>query len=342
MTRVPAVCALALIVLVASQRSSIVRAHDPVPATPTFARDIRPLLAAHCTACHVDGGSAPMPLTTAEELRPWARAIRAQVLTRRMPKWHAARGYGAFLNDATLTPYEQAVFTGWLDAGMPDGIPRAAAVSRGATGFPRGSPEDARIHVAVPPLGDVGRAASSRHTWIRGWAFAPGDPLITAAVISVDGVTIGAWVAGDRPVSLPPGTALRSGHRIRVDVRRRPMAPKERLYVPRRSVLTLLSASLPPARRAWTEQVACGTTRSGASAELLAVRPLLDREEARVSVARPGAPGSLVGWFRDFDPLYPRVYWLVRPIDMALDTRLISDGPCRIELMLANAVTARR
>ena len=42
-----------------------------------------------------------MPLTTYDEVRPWARAIKDQILTRRMPQWFAAHGYGAIF-DHTL------------------------------------------------------------------------------------------------------------------------------------------------------------------------------------------------------------------------------------------------
>ena len=283
-----------------------------------------------------------MPLTTSEEVRPWARAIREQVLTRRMPKWHAARGYGAFLNDPTLTPYEQAVFVAWIDAGMPEGAPRGAAASRAATGFGRDPDDPGAIRVVVPARADVGRTAGSRDVWITGWAFAPGDPLITAAVVSVDGVPVAAWVAGDRPTRLPAGLGFRGGARIRVDVRRRAAAALERPFVARQSVLTLLAASGTRLRRAWTEQVACGAPRSGPPADLLAVRPLLDRAEARLSLSRPGAPAAILGWFREFDPLYPRTYWLVRPIEMGPETRLAADGPCRVELTLAPAATAHR
>ena len=78
------------------------------------------------------GGSAPMPLTTYEDVRPWARAIKEQVLTRRMPKWHAARGFGAFSNDPTLTPLEMALITSWVDGGLPRGD--GAKGAKGATG----------------------------------------------------------------------------------------------------------------------------------------------------------------------------------------------------------------
>jgi hypothetical protein len=343
--RVPFAAAFALILLAGAQRAqwtATVLAHDPVPTTPTFAGEIRGVLAARCAACHAAGGSAPMPLTTVEEIRPWARGIREQVLTRRMPKWHAARGYGAFVNDATLTPYEQALIVAWLDAGLPEGTPRGSIVSGPPAAFGRGSDDTGAIRVVIPPRGDVGRTAGSADVWITGWAFAPGDPLITAAVVSVNGTPIGAWVAGDLPTRLPAGLGFRSGVRIRVDVRRRTAAAQEQPFEPRRSVLTLLTGAGLTLQRAWTEQVACGAPRSGPPAHLLAVRPLLDRAEARLSVSRPGAAAAIVGWFREFDPLYPRTYWLVRPIEMGPETRFAADGPCRVELTLAPAAIARR
>ncbi len=58
-----------------------------------------------------------MPFTSYEGARPWARAIREEVLSRRMPKWHAARGYGQFANDRSLTPFEIALVVAWVDGG---------------------------------------------------------------------------------------------------------------------------------------------------------------------------------------------------------------------------------
>jgi hypothetical protein len=316
------------------------RAHDPITTKITFAREIRAILGARCVTCHAPGGSAPMPLTTYEEVRPWARAIRDQILTRGMPKWHAARGFGAFANDPTLTPFEQSLLVSWLDGGLPEGSPARTVAARPVAGLPV-TETSGTIRLTVPPRGDIARMAVEGPHWITGWTFTPGDPLITAAVISLDGVPAGSWVAGDRPATLPAGTGFRSAGRIRIDVRRRAGSDYEQPFVPRRSVLTLLTETAGPLRRAWTEQVACGALRSGVSAELLAVRPLLDRPEARLWVARAGAPPFIVGWFKAFDPLYPRTYWLRRPADFSLDARLVSDGPCRVELTLAAPAMAR-
>src|SRR5688572_30564223 len=127
------------LLMVLSARSTI--AHDPITTKVTFAREIRAILSARCVTCHAAGGSAPMPLTTYEEVRPWARAIKEQVLARRMPKWHAARGFGAFQNDPTLTPIEQAMIVSWVDGGLPFSVssPRpgsAASTSVVASAFP--------------------------------------------------------------------------------------------------------------------------------------------------------------------------------------------------------------
>ena len=60
-----------------------------------------------------------MALTTYEETRPWVRAIREEVLARRMPKWPVVRGYGDFTNDPSLSSFEIALITAWADGGAP-------------------------------------------------------------------------------------------------------------------------------------------------------------------------------------------------------------------------------
>ena len=68
-------------------------------ATPTFAKDVAPILYKNCASCHRPGDIAPMSLLRYEEARPWAKAIREQVATGQMPPWHATQPHGTFLND---------------------------------------------------------------------------------------------------------------------------------------------------------------------------------------------------------------------------------------------------
>ena len=60
-----------------------------------------------------------MPLITYEEARPWAKAIKEEVLARRMPKWPIVRGYGDFINDHSLSSFEIALMAAWADGGAP-------------------------------------------------------------------------------------------------------------------------------------------------------------------------------------------------------------------------------
>ncbi len=53
------------------------------PATvPTFTKDVAPIVFNHCAACHRAGEVAPMTLITYEDVRPWAKSIRAKVASR--------------------------------------------------------------------------------------------------------------------------------------------------------------------------------------------------------------------------------------------------------------------
>jgi hypothetical protein len=101
-------------------------AHDRISTTVTWDRDIAPIVAARCLTCHERGGRAPMSLATYEAARPWARAIRHEVLTRAMPKWHAARGFGDFANDPSLSPFEISLIVAWVDGGAPRSLPARA------------------------------------------------------------------------------------------------------------------------------------------------------------------------------------------------------------------------
>lgn len=66
-----------------------------------------------------------MSLVDYDEVRPWARAIRARVTDRQMPPWHIDKTVGiqAFENDRSLTDAEIATITRWAQSGAPRGNP---------------------------------------------------------------------------------------------------------------------------------------------------------------------------------------------------------------------------
>ena len=58
---------------------------------------------------------------TYDEARPWAKAIRDEVLERRMPPWGAVEGIRAYRNDPSLTPIEVDMIVSWVEGGAPEG-----------------------------------------------------------------------------------------------------------------------------------------------------------------------------------------------------------------------------
>jgi hypothetical protein len=91
----------------------------------TFTKDVAPILQRSCENCHRKGGVAPMSLTTYEETRPWARAIKAKTATREMPPWFIEKNVGIqrFKDDPSLSDEEIARVGTWVDSGAPRGNP---------------------------------------------------------------------------------------------------------------------------------------------------------------------------------------------------------------------------
>ena len=90
-------------------------------ATPTFYKDVLPIVQGHCQVCHRAGGIAPMAFETYEQTSRFAAAIRIATQNRSMPPWFAERGIGKFSNDPSLSDGEIALLAGWAEAGAPAG-----------------------------------------------------------------------------------------------------------------------------------------------------------------------------------------------------------------------------
>ena len=94
--------------------------------TPTFSKDVAPILQAKCQSCHQPNSIAPMSLITFQEARPWARSIKERVSSRQMPPWHIDKSVGvqAFKNDMSLSDEQIATIVSWVDGGAPQGDPK--------------------------------------------------------------------------------------------------------------------------------------------------------------------------------------------------------------------------
>ncbi len=109
---------------------------------PTWSKDVAPIVYRSCAGCHRPGDIAPMAFLSYQDARPWAKAIRQAVATRKMPPWHADPAIGHFENDPRLTPKEIEAIRAWADAGAPEGDPKLAPpVPKFAEGWKLGKPD---------------------------------------------------------------------------------------------------------------------------------------------------------------------------------------------------------
>ena len=118
-----------------------------------------PILQKGCQECHRSGEIGPMSLISYRETRPWAKAIKEAVRSRKMPPWFADRGIGKFKNDNSLTQSEIELITAWVDAGAPEGDPKQAPPPlQFIEGWTIGKPDvivEVPIEYEVPATGTI-------------------------------------------------------------------------------------------------------------------------------------------------------------------------------------------
>jgi hypothetical protein len=116
-------CAIA--VLFAFAGASSAAAQQSSSNAVTFTKDVAPILQKSCQQCHMPGAIGPMPLTSYEEVRPWARAIKTKVVGGEMPPYRYDRTVGIqkLTDDLRLSEAEIDLISRWVDAGAPRGNP---------------------------------------------------------------------------------------------------------------------------------------------------------------------------------------------------------------------------
>ena len=207
---------------------SAVSSHNPITTTVLYTREVAAILNQKCSQCHVADGMA-MALQSYAEVRPWAVAIKEEILARKMPPWPAEKGYGAFANDLSLTQREQEFLISWIDGGVPEGtgeppphqdhsghwmLGQPDGIYPAKPGGPASGPVPTRLMISPGLPNDV---------WVRAIDFKPGDKRsIRAAFFSVagSGHYLGGWTPWYSSTQFPDGAAFRlpAGAAIAVDV----------------------------------------------------------------------------------------------------------------------------
>ena len=192
MRRIPRSMVLLCVLLVSGLAASA--SAEAAEGTPTFTKDVAPILFENCVSCHRPNHLAPMSLMTYTDARPWARAVKAKVLAREMPPWGADSSIRAYKNDASLTQAEIDTISAWVDGGSREGnAADLPEVPQFAEGWSIGEPDLIFTFLEpfeVPADGTVPYSYVTvptnltEDTWLSAHEFRPDDRRVVHHVIA--------------------------------------------------------------------------------------------------------------------------------------------------------------
>ena len=90
-----------------------------VAGTPSFTRDVAPIVQQKCSGCHQIGGVAPFAFDSAQAISSRASLISAVVQADLMPPWPPGQRSPAYVGEGkrTLSAKERATLVAWANAG---------------------------------------------------------------------------------------------------------------------------------------------------------------------------------------------------------------------------------
>lgn len=193
------------------------RSHDPITTKLTWTREISRIAFKRCGSCHHDGGKA-MDLTTYELARPWAKAIRDEVLSRRMPPWGAVKGIGEFVGDPSLSQPEIDMLVTWVEGGAPEGEP--ASLPQRRPMYKTGEPARGHTSTVLTVMSELTLKRTVAVVALRpkdieeggsleGWTVKPDGAVVRLIQIRDYRKTLNRDYVLLAPLALPAGTRLR-------------------------------------------------------------------------------------------------------------------------------------
>ena len=232
----PALLGVGVLGLVAAITTRPVETHPRITTTLLWQKDIAPILQRRCFTCHSPNNVA-FSLGTFTEARPWAAAMREEVLLRQMPPWSAVAGYGRLQNDPSLTQGEWDLLVAWVDGGAPSGQvladegqapvfvsempmwehgePDLVLSPSAAHAVPAGAPDEVKRFEIQTPFKSAQR--------VHGLAFKPGDRRVVRHASVYEAGTnrwLFSWTPWSTAMHLPEGVAytLPAGAKLVVEV----------------------------------------------------------------------------------------------------------------------------
>ena len=331
--------------------------HVPITTKIVFNREIAQIFQKKCFQCHTDGNIG-VALTTYKEARPWAVAIKEEILERRMPPWSAAAGYGHFSNDVSLTGREVSLILSWADGGAPSGVLLADEDKQpvfvpSLTSWDQGEP-DATITIAadkkIAPDApyrierfDV-PTGLKQAKWLRALQLKPSDRrgIRYAAIYdSRNGRWLGTWTPSSRVSAMPAGSGveLPAGAKLTVEIGYK--GNPEAADVSGASELGLYFLEKAPAQTAQAIEIAAAASVNiapGQIGERLRAETAIKTPETiaaiwprvgdgarsiEVTAIKPDGVVEPMLWVNNYRADWPSSYILKDPIALPAGTRLV-------------------
>jgi hypothetical protein len=195
----------------------------PNTAPVTFNKEVLPILQKRCQDCHRPGEVAPFSMLNYKDARPWAKSIKAAVLSKKMPPWFADPSVGHFANDRSLSQSEIDTIVAWVDGGGLEGNAKDAPPPREfVQGWEMGKPD---LVIKMPtafPVPATGQleyqyvilpTGLTEDKWVIAAEVRPGDRSVMHHVITQIREPGSTWMADKKPgeVFVPPRGAARGG-----------------------------------------------------------------------------------------------------------------------------------
>jgi len=328
--------------------------HTPITTSIVFQKEIARIFQRKCFQCHTDGNIS-MSLTTYKDARPWAVAIKEEILERRMPPWSAVNGYGHFANDMSLTAREVSIILAWADGGAPSGVlladeSKPPVFVPPLTGWEQGTPDvvvtvakDQKVAAGSPDRTARFEVASGldRSRWLRALQLNPGDRrgIRYAAIYeAASGRWLGTWTPSNPVNSLPAGVGIQLPAKARLVVEigyrgtEEPVsgAAELGLYF---SAKRPPQAAMPLEISAAPISVAPGKTREKVRTETVlktattasALWPRLGAgaKSVEVTAIKPDGVVEPLLWLKNYRPDWPSSYVFREPVTLPAGTRVI-------------------
>jgi len=309
----------------------------------TWTTDVEPILRRRCIGCHTANGFAPMSLAAYQDARSWSKSIRREVMERRMPPWPAARGFGDYVNDRSLTPVEVELLTSWADGATPLGPPVDGAGAGRSEDDRAGRSEDRRLQrgetashdfdlvLMAPDARTVTRLVDrialptrlAEDRWVTEWELRPGNrSIVQQALLFIEPDTpIGSWTPPDGAVVYPHGIALRlpAGSRLALELHYRKSATAQ---TDRSGVALRFGAR--PARELRHRSLTCGSTAIERAVDVLAVTPRAAEAGANLEIVARHADGRIepLSVIPRYEPAYPITYRFRKNVRLPQGTKI--------------------